>query len=110
MTLRSTQTGDAFSGLSRRELLQAAAGLVVSVFVPSGRIEAQAADASASDSFQPDAYVRIALDSSVTVVVKHVELGQGVCTGLVTRIAPAVANASARLRGARPSRLPMAHS
>ena len=36
---------------------------------------------------QPDAFVRIAPDNSVTVVVKHLDKGQGIATGLATIVA-----------------------
>ena len=37
--------------------------------------------------FAPNAFLRIAADSSVTVIVKHLEMGQGTYTGLPTLVA-----------------------
>jgi isoquinoline 1-oxidoreductase beta subunit len=35
----------------------------------------------------PDAFIRIAPDDSVTVLIKHLDMGQGVTTGLTTIVA-----------------------
>ena len=37
--------------------------------------------------FEPNAFVRIGRDNTVTVVAKHLEMGQGVYTGLATIVA-----------------------
>jgi isoquinoline 1-oxidoreductase beta subunit len=75
---------------ARRAFLQASAaagaGLVVGFhFLPRGVRAAPAADAPAA--FAPNAFLRIAPDNSVTVIVKHLEMGQGVHTGLPTLVA-----------------------
>ena len=44
-------------------------------------------DALAADGFEPNAFVRIAPDNTVTIVAKHLEMGQGVHTGLATVLA-----------------------
>ena len=69
---------------SRRAVLQgAAAGLVVG-FVWSGKTRA----AVSSDTvFAPNAFIRVAPDNTVTVLIKHLEMGQGVYTGLSTIVA-----------------------
>ncbi|HSD40532.1 MAG TPA: xanthine dehydrogenase family protein molybdopterin-binding subunit [Burkholderiales bacterium] len=41
----------------------------------------------AGATFEPNAFVRIGADSSVTVVAKHLEMGQGTYTGLATLVA-----------------------
>ncbi len=41
----------------------------------------------AAVSFEPNAFVRIGTDDSVTVIVKHLEMGQGTYTGLPTLVA-----------------------
>ncbi|USU06574.1 xanthine dehydrogenase family protein molybdopterin-binding subunit [Sphingomonadaceae bacterium OTU29LAMAA1] len=69
---------------SRREFIGAAA-LVIGFAVPMGRRAAAMPKASAS--FAPNAFVRIAQDDSVTVIIKHVEFGQGPSTGLTTMVA-----------------------
>jgi CO/xanthine dehydrogenase Mo-binding subunit len=42
---------------------------------------------AAAGTFEPNAFLRIGKDNTVTVVVKHLEMGQGVYTGLPTLIA-----------------------
>src|ERR1019366_5995336 len=37
----------------------------------------------------PDAFIRIAPDDSVTVLIKHLDMGQGVTTGITTIVAAA---------------------
>ena len=69
---------------SRRDFL-AASGLVIGLSLPFGR--AAAAAAGTAGPFQPNAFVRIAADDTVTVIVKHVEFGQGPSTGLTTILA-----------------------
>lgn len=72
--------------VSRRQMLQAAAGLVIAVSLPvKGR--AAGATPGAAGTLDPNAYVRIGADDIVTVVVKHVEMGQGPYTGLATLVA-----------------------
>ena len=41
----------------------------------------------AAEAFMPNAFVRIAPDSTVTVICKHLEFGQGIYTGLATLLA-----------------------
>ena len=78
--------------LSRRDFLKAGAGLTLGVLAP--RALAQAAgpgraggEVVARSTFEPNAFVRIGADNTVTVVVKHVEMGQGTYTGLPTLVA-----------------------
>jgi isoquinoline 1-oxidoreductase subunit beta len=73
--------------LSRRALLQGAGTLVIGVALPTGGAMAQVAGAKAPPPIDPNAYVRIAADDSVTVIVKHIEFGQGPYTGLATLVA-----------------------
>ncbi len=82
--------------LSRRDFLKVGAGLTLGIAAPavlgqaSGPGEASsqaAASASASGGFEPNPFLRIAPDSSVTVIVKHLEMGQGTYTGLPTLVA-----------------------
>ncbi|MEO6214695.1 MAG: molybdopterin cofactor-binding domain-containing protein, partial [Sphingomonas sp.] len=69
---------------SRREFL-ASSGLVIGLALPMGR--AAAAAPAEGAPFAPNAFVRIAADNTVTVVIKHVEFGQGPATGLSTIVA-----------------------
>ncbi len=67
---------------NRREFL-GSSGLVLGLSLTMGK----AAAAVPAKPFQPNAFVRIAPDNSVTVIIKHVEFGQGPSTGLTTIIA-----------------------
>ncbi|HYF55772.1 MAG TPA: molybdopterin cofactor-binding domain-containing protein [Salinarimonas sp.] len=58
--------------------------LVIGASIMGARSGALAASGAAP---RPDAFVRIAPDDSVTVLVKHLEMGQGVLTGLATLVA-----------------------
>jgi isoquinoline 1-oxidoreductase beta subunit len=61
-------------------------GLVLALHLP-GRARAQVASAPAEGAFVPNAFVRIAPDDTVTVLVKHIEIGQGANTGLPLLVA-----------------------
>lgn len=82
----------ASTGLSRRSFLQgtaaAAASLVIGVHLP-GKARAGAAASAEGESaaFAPNAFVRVAPDNTVTVIIKHIEFGQGPATGLSTLVA-----------------------
>ncbi len=75
---------------SRRDFLKAGAatagGLVIGFWLPlrSGPAFAQAPNKPAAD---PNAFLRIAKDGTVTVMVKHLEFGQGVTTALPMLVA-----------------------
>ena len=76
--------------LNRREFLElgliAAGGLTLGVSLDSRATE-PAHVAGATDAFAPNAFVRIGSDNTVTVIVKHIEFGQGTYTGLPTLVA-----------------------
>src|SRR5687767_1517845 len=74
------------SPVTRRELLQGAGALVIGVCLPLGRARAEARVA-ATEPFAPNAFVRVTSGDTVTVLVKHVEFGQGPMTGLATLVA-----------------------
>src|SRR3569832_2166122 len=71
--------------LSRRSILKAAAGLTIAFYLPP-LANAQTAAAPAGP-FAPNAFVRIGTDNTVTVLSKHIEMGQGPYTGLTTIVA-----------------------
>ena len=71
--------------LSRRRFLQGSAGLTLGFCLPA--IAAAAAGPAAAASFEPNAFLRIGADNSVTVISKHLEMGQGTYTGLATILA-----------------------
>jgi isoquinoline 1-oxidoreductase subunit beta len=65
------------TSLNRRALLQTAAALVVSASLPIGGRIARAA----STTFEPNAFVRIDADGHIDLVMRDVEMGQGIWTG-----------------------------
>jgi isoquinoline 1-oxidoreductase subunit beta len=77
--------------LSRRGFLQstgaAAAGLVITFHVPQVLRAAPEAVKQAAPLPQANAFLRIGTDDSVTVVLAHSEMGQGIWTGLAMLIA-----------------------
>ena len=91
---------------SRRRFLQGAAGLSLAVYFPASAAQGAAAGpgqaggkpAGAPAAFEPNAFVRIGTDDTVTVVVKHLEMGQGTYTGLPTLVAEELDAAWAQIR------------
>ena len=80
------------STMSRRFFLKAVAGgagLTLGIYDAAAQMSGpgKTAGAAAAGSFEPNAFVRIGKDNTVTVVVKHLEMGQGVYTGLPTLVA-----------------------
>src|SRR5437763_6717867 len=77
--------------LSRRDFLKAGVGLTLGVTVPSLAQMAGPGQGGgsvlAAGALEPNAFVRIGTDSTVTVIVKHLEMGQGTYTGLPTLVA-----------------------
>lgn len=77
--------------LSRRALLAGAGGLIIALQLPkAARAQSGAAQAfrpGGAATFAPNAFIRVAADDSVTVLVKHIEFGQGPFTGLATLVA-----------------------
>jgi len=69
---------------SRRDLLKAGGALTVAFWLPS---LAEAASAAKGATFEPNAFLRITPDNVVTVIAKHVEMGQGAYSGLATIVA-----------------------
>lgn len=78
--------------LSRRQFVQGVAGLTLGFALPGGTAAAgrkfvPAAAAPANAPFEPTPFLRIGADDSVTVISKHLEMGQGTYTGLATIVA-----------------------
>lgn len=79
--------------LSRRGFLASSAGLVIGITLPlaaraqSGAAAAFLSGATDEASFAPNTFVRVAPDDTVTVIIKHIEFGQGPFTGLATLVA-----------------------
>ncbi|MFG6569053.1 MULTISPECIES: molybdopterin cofactor-binding domain-containing protein [Sulfitobacter] len=77
---------------SRRNFLASSLGLVIAVALPMrGRAQSGAALAFQPDgtepTFAPNAFIRVAEDDTITVIIKHIEFGQGPFTGLSTLVA-----------------------
>src|SRR6266853_545933 len=72
--------------VGRREFLKTSAavtgGLCIAAYVPELGAGARELAAAGPGSFAPNAFVRIAPDDSVTVIVNHSEMGQGIYTSL----------------------------
>jgi isoquinoline 1-oxidoreductase beta subunit len=85
------------ANLSRRRFLVAgvasAAGLTLGI-MPVGRAEMRQSGPGfagvapvVDETFQPNVFLRIGSDNQVTVISKHLEMGQGAYTGLATLVA-----------------------
>jgi len=78
------------SGTSRRDFLRTTAvatgGLVLAFTVPGSKrfLTGQSAPAT---PFAPNAFLRVAEDDSVTILLSHSEMGQGIWTGLSMLVA-----------------------
>jgi isoquinoline 1-oxidoreductase beta subunit len=66
--------------VSRRDFLKGSGGLLLALSLPESF-------AQSNKTFAPNAFVRIGADNTVTVIVKHLEMGQGTYTGLPTLVA-----------------------
>jgi isoquinoline 1-oxidoreductase beta subunit len=85
----------AASTMSRRVFLKstavAGAGLTLGIYLSDALAQAsgpgRTVGSAAAGGFEPNAFLRIGKDNTVTVIVKHLEMGQGVYTGLPTLIA-----------------------
>ena len=89
-------------GLSRRGFMKAGAvlggGLVLGFFIPGAN---KFANAQAGKTvYQPNAFLHIAADNSITVQVNRLEFGQGVQTALPMLIAEELDADWAQMRGA----------
>jgi isoquinoline 1-oxidoreductase beta subunit len=79
------------SNASRRDFLKTGAGLTLGLYLPVASGQAggpgRAGAAAGPAPFEPNAFVRIGSDNTVTVIAKHLEMGQGSYTGLATIVA-----------------------
>ena len=76
--------------LRRREFMRYGLAAGSSLTLGVGFVELAAAAGNEkvnATSFVPNAFIRIAKDSTVTVIAKHLEMGQGIYTGLSTLVA-----------------------
>src|SRR5881394_260920 len=91
MTIHDTAvhaTADHDASVSRRAVLKAGAGLIIGAYVArGGRIAAQTPPGNGKVNVAPNTFLIIKPDSTVTVLCKHIEMGQGPFTGLATLVA-----------------------
>jgi isoquinoline 1-oxidoreductase beta subunit len=75
--------------INRREFVKAgsAAGAVLSLGFTLPGCASREAEGDPNAKMEPNAFVRISGDGTVTVVSKHLEMGQGSYTGLATLVA-----------------------
>ncbi|MFW6027419.1 MAG: molybdopterin cofactor-binding domain-containing protein, partial [bacterium] len=80
-------------GVSRRTFLQVTALGSAGFLIGCGESGEEASGVTAVDgedvttSFNANAFVRVGSDDTITVIVKHLDMGQGVTTGLPTIVA-----------------------
>ncbi len=72
------------ANVSRRGFLQGIGGLTLGLQLLPGLSKTATA---APTSWTPNAFLRIGTDNTVTVIAKHLEMGQGSYTGLATLVA-----------------------
>ena len=83
--------------LSRRDFIKTGSGLTLGLCL--GPVLSVVADAGQEAAvLAPNAFVRIGADNTVTVVAKHIEMGQGTHTGLPTLVAEELDAAWSQLR------------
>ncbi len=81
------------STVTRRDFLRAGAvagtGLTIALWLPGcSKPAASAGDTGAAGgTFEPNAFLTIGADDSVTIISKHMEMGQGAYTGMATLVA-----------------------
>lgn len=94
----SAVTHDSENNTSRRNFIKAtAAGFIVGAYVPAFAKKATAAT-HGGKVLMPNAFVRVAPDNTVTVLVRHIEFGQGPFTGLATLVAEEMDAAWSQMR------------
>jgi isoquinoline 1-oxidoreductase beta subunit len=83
-------SSDGIANASRRDVLKAGAALTLAVMVSRGAVVDAASSAGGkarAPLLAPNDFIRVSSDDVVTIVSKHVEMGQGIYTGLATLVA-----------------------
>ena len=84
----NARTGELTLQANRRDVLKGGAALIVAIGLPlAAPAKSISEAASKGQVFESGAFIRIGADDSVTVFAKHLEMGQGVYTGLATIVA-----------------------
>jgi isoquinoline 1-oxidoreductase beta subunit len=102
----NTRLGGDIQNVSRRSFLRGGVGLSLAVALPLPgslrRASAAGATGAAGEGLTANAFVSIGTDGTVTVLSKHLEMGQGIYTGLATLAAEELDAAwdSVRVEGA----------
>src|SRR5215831_14958982 len=86
--------------LSRRHFLQGSTAMAGALVVATTIDLPPGLAATAQDPPMPNAFIRIAADNTVTVMIKHLDKGQGVATGLTTIVADELDADWAQMRAA----------
>lgn len=84
------EEGTVIVNVSRRHFIKSLGGLALGIYLSPLLLRngaATAADAAPAIPIEPNAFVRIGPDGIVTIISKHVEMGQGSYTGLATLVA-----------------------
>ena len=80
-----------FFDFSRREFLKGAAAtagaFVLGAYIPFSREAFAQEQGPAKGPYDPNLFLKIETDDSVTLISKHLEMGQGSYTGLATIVA-----------------------
>ena len=83
--MKSTSTATVHA--SRRSFIGGGAALVIGLSLPGRARGAASAAGATAPRLEANAFVRIGQDDLVTIVIKHIEFGQGAATGLATIVA-----------------------
>ncbi len=89
------------SNVSRRTILQGGAGFALGIYVARGNAaKAQSATGMRSGTnIKPNTFLIITPDNLVTVMSKHIEMGQGPLTGMATLVAEELDADWSQMRG-----------
>lgn len=89
------------SAVSRRAVLKGGAGFALGIYLARGnKAEAQSLmGILSSTNIKPNTFITITPDSIVTVLCKHIEMGQGPITGMATLVAEELDADWAQMRG-----------
>src|SRR6516225_9042463 len=99
-TIANPRRNRPLRALSRRHFLQGSTAMAGALVVATSIDLPPGLAATAQDPPMPNAFIRIAPDNTVTVMIKHLDKGQGVATGLTTIVADELDADWAQMRAA----------